>query len=140
MIIISQKRDDYWLFRCYDLGGAGSYNGWYGSMPVEVQTEVDNVLEILAATRKWPDGPEELTETMRGACAGLVEIRVEMPSPNETILHYRLLGFFGPGKMEFTLLYGFKKTNDSDYGPACRCALTRKQGVERDGSRAPPCE
>lgn len=139
-MIISQKRDDFWLFRCYALGGPGSYNGWYATLPVEAQTEIDNVLDILAATRDWPSGPDEITEEMRGACAGLIEIRVEMPGPNETILHYRLLGFFGPGKMEFTLLFGFRETNVADYGPACRSALMRKEGVQRDGRRAPPCE
>jgi len=139
-MIISQKRDDFWLFRCYALGGAGSYNGWYAALPVEVQTEIDNVLDILAATREWPNGPGELTEEMRGACRGLMEIRVDVPGPNETTLRYRLLGFFGPGKGEFTLLYGFVETNVSDYGPACRSALTRKDGVLKDGTRAPPCE
>jgi hypothetical protein len=140
MVVLSQKRDDFWLFRCYALGGAGSYNGWYAALPVEVQAEIDNVLDILAATRKWPNGPDEITEEMRGACTGLVEIRIEMPGPDDTILHYRLLGFFGPGKREFTLLCGFRETNVSDYGPACRSALTRKDGVLKDGRRAPPCE
>jgi hypothetical protein len=137
MIIISQKRDDFWLFRCYALGGTGSYNGWYASLPVQVQTEIDNVLEILGATRKWP---KELAKELEGSCEGLAEIIVELLGADEQSEHYRLLGFFGPGRMEFTLLVGFRKTTDSDYGAACRSALTRKEGVIRDGRRAPPCE
>jgi hypothetical protein len=78
MFIISQKRDDFWLLRCYAPGGVGSYNGWYASLPIHVQTEIDNVLEILVATRNWPNGPNEITEEMRGACTGLVEIRVNV--------------------------------------------------------------
>ena len=140
MIIISQKRDDIWQFRCYVAGGAGSYDGWQAGLPEEVQTEIDNVLDILAATRHWPNGPNELTEEMRGACEGLVEIRIEFPGADERQEHYRILGFAGPGKMEFTLLLGFKETNTSDYGPACRSALRRKEGVIKDGNRAPPCE
>jgi hypothetical protein len=140
MIIISQKRDDFWLFRCYAVGGVGSYNGWYEALAVQVQTEIDNVLDILAATRQWPNGKGKLTEEMRGACEGLVEIRIEFPDADEKPEHYRILGFIGPGKMEFTLLFGFKETNISDYGPACRSALIRKEGVIRDGNRAPPCE
>jgi hypothetical protein len=137
MIIISQKRDDFWLFRCYALGGTGSYNGWYASLPVQVQTEIDNVLEILAATRKWP---KELAKELDGSCEGLAEIIVELLGADEQSEHYRLLGFFGPGRMDFTLLFGFRKTTASDYGAACRSALTRKEGVIRDGRRAPPCE
>ena len=137
MIIISQKRDDFWLFRCYAVGGVGSYNGWYASLSVRVRTEIDNVLDILAATRNWP---EELGKELRGACDGLAEIIVEVPGTDETTDNYRLLGFFGPEQMEFTLLFGFKKENNSDYGAACRSALTRREGVVRDGRRAPPCE
>jgi hypothetical protein len=140
MIVISQKCDDIWLFRCYAAGGVGSYNGWYAGLPEEVQTEIDNVLDILAATRHWPNGKGELTEEMRGSCEGLVEIRIEFPGADERPAHYRILGFVGPGKMEFTLLLGFKEKNISDYGPACRSALGRKEGVIKDGNRAPPCE
>jgi hypothetical protein len=105
--------------------------------PVQVQTEIDNVLEILAATRKWP---KELAKELDGSCEGLAEIVVELLGADEQSEHYRLLGFFGPGRMDFTLLFGFRKTTASDYGAACRSALTRKEGVIRDGRRAPPCE
>lgn len=137
MIIISQKRDDIWLLRCYDLGGSASYKGQYDALPVYVQTEIDTVLEILAATRFWT---EPLCKELRGACDGLAEIIVELLGPNDQPEHYRLLGFFGPDRLEFALLWILKKDTDSDYGPACRSALTRKEGVIRDGRRAPPCE
>jgi hypothetical protein len=137
MIVISQKRDDFWLFRCYDLGGSGSYNGWYATLPVYVQTEIDNVLEILAATREWP---KELAKELRGSCEGLAEIIIELLGPDEQPVPYRLLGFFGPERRQFTLLFGFRKKIDSDYGPACRSALVRKEGVLKDGNRAPACE
>jgi hypothetical protein len=137
MIIISQKRDDIWLFRCYDLGGSSSYGGQYDALPIYVQTEIDSVLEILVATRTWP---ETLSKELRGSCYGLVEIIVELLGPDDQPEHYRLLGFYGPDKMEFTLLFIMKKETDSDYGPACRSALPRKDGVIKDGRRAPPCE
>jgi hypothetical protein len=89
------------------------------------------------ATRKRP---KELAKELDGSCEGLTEIIVELLGADEQPEHYRLLGFLGPGKMEFTLLFEFQKRIDSDYGAACRSALIRKEGVLRDGRRAPPCE
>jgi hypothetical protein len=137
MIIISQKCDDIWLLRCYALGGSASYSGQYEASPVYVQTEIDAALEILRPTRLWP---ETLCKELRGSCDGLAEIIVELLGPNDRPEHYRLLGFFGPDRMEFTLLFILRKEADSDYGPACRSALQRKEGVLKDGQRAPPCE
>jgi hypothetical protein len=138
MTNLSQKSDDIWLFRCYGPGDEqGGFNGWYAGLPAKVRAEIDAALEILTASKKWP---EALYEELHGGGEGLAEIKVEVPTNDpKKSEHYRLLGFrSAPG--EFVILNGFKKERTSDYGPAIASALRRKQGVERDGKRASPCQ
>jgi hypothetical protein len=144
--ILSQKYDDMWTFRCYILGtGAGSFHGWLEGLPEHVQAEIEAALEALGTYRSLADSPQY--EALRGACEGLSEVIIDVPkTPEERnggddVHCYRIIGFVGPGKREFTLLHGFVKENkNSDYGHACRAARAKMEGVLKDGDRAPPCE
>lgn len=126
-------------FRCYDpssAGGGGIY-GWYGSLSPELQAEVDAALEILALENDL-DGIANV-KPLRGACKGLTEIKINSRI-GEKPVHIRILEFKGPSRNEFTLLTGFEKSKgNAVYGPHCRSAQDRKDGVIRDGKRAPPC-
>jgi hypothetical protein len=143
----SQKSNARVRFRCYGLGGnSGSIHAWYDSLPAEVQAGVDAVLETLGNSRRpWPN---TLFERLHGACYGLAEIKIEVeqttgettePDAEVPPEHYRILVWEGQGRNDVTLLYGFKKENNADYGPACRSALRRRDGVKKDANRAPPC-
>jgi hypothetical protein len=131
---ISQKCDDMWILRCYDLGNGG-FHGWYNDQPGDVMGAIDAALEMLATE------PGELTELphyqeLRGACKGLDEVVVDL----EDGRHFRILAFRGPSRRDCTLLYGFEKHDNTIYGRACWAANRRKEGIERDGSRAPECD
>jgi len=126
-------------FRCYDpsANGGGGIHGWYSGLSPEFRAEIDATLELLALDRDL-DAVEQV-ERLHGACEGLTEIIVDF-CVRKTEVHIRILGFDGPGRDEFTLLTGFEKEKDNAiYGYYCPQAHQRKQGVMRDGRRAPPC-
>lgn len=126
-------------FRCYDPSGDGSggIHIWYSDLSPEFRAEVDSVMELLSLERSLDDVPE--VKLLRGACVGLAEIKIDF-SAGRTEVHLRILGFYGPGKNEFTLLTGFQKEkNNAVYGVECAKAHERKDGVIRDGRRALPC-
>ncbi|SEC70490.1 hypothetical protein SAMN05444161_1667 [Rhizobiales bacterium GAS191] len=142
--VISQKSYDFWQFKCYDPSGTGGgIHEWYDGLSEDVRAQIDAAIEVLAITRTWDR--EAIYEDLRGACDGLGEIRIDVPKgPGEQNgsgpFHlYRILGFAGPGRREFTLLCGFKKDGTFDYGPACASAHRRKEGVTKDGRKAPSC-
>ena len=118
-----------WIFRCYDLGQDGGFRGWCDSQEADVKAKIDFTLELLAALKDWSLSP--FYQDLHGGCEGLGEIKIDTDNT-----HHRLLGFFGPGKREFTLLCGFSKETNADYGKECPKALNRKEGVLKDGARA----
>jgi hypothetical protein len=126
---LSQKSDDMWTLRCYCLGRDGGFRGWYDSQDADLKAKIDYTLELLCALSDWSKSP--FYEDLRGKCSGLGEIKVDTHEA-----HYRLLGFRGPRKGEFTLLVGFKKETNADYATECPKALRRQEGVLKDGERA----
>jgi hypothetical protein len=118
-----------WTLRCYYLGQDGGFRGWYDSQDAEIQAKIDYTLELLVALPDWSKSP--FFADLRGRCVGLGEVKVDAGNA-----HYRLLGFYGPNKREFTLLCGFLKVTNADYGTECPKALKRKEGVLKDGERA----
>jgi len=121
-----------WILRCYRAGRGGGFEDWYDLQAPEIQAEIDATLDILVWQR---DLSENSTyEDLRGKCRGLGEIRVDVADGK-----FRILGFKGPGRREFTLLVGFRKKTNADYGVECPKALRRKEGVKKDGKRAPVC-
>ena len=97
-----------------------------------MQAEISSTIEILAVLPDW--SKSAAYEDLEGKCEGLGEVKVDVAD-----LCIRLLGFKGPGKREFTLLLGFAKRTNSDYATHCPRALKRKEGVLKDGRRAPIC-
>lgn len=133
-----------WTFRCYIAGANEGIHGWYDSLPPSIQGAIDAVLLVLATERALTDSKNY--EVLRGSCEGLAEVIVDVQKTREernggdNKFCYRLIGFEGPGKREFTLLYGFVKDKDnSAYGPACRSAHKRKEGAMKDDSRTEEC-
>jgi hypothetical protein len=126
-------------FRCYDpsANGSGGVHAWYGQLSPEFRAEIDSTLELLSLEKSLEGLPE--VKSLRGACEGLTEIKIDFTLEDAQI-HLRILGFDGPDKDEFTLLTGFQKEkNNAIYGVECAKAHERKDGVIRDGRRAPPC-
>lgn len=132
-----------WILRCYDPGGkGGGFHSWLDSLIPEVQSEIDNAFEILVPLSDWRK--TTTYEDLRGACEGLGEVKVDVTrnwndGGGTRTRMFRILVFHGPDRREVTLLYGFEKITGSEYSHACPAALQRKEGVLRDGRRAPIC-
>jgi hypothetical protein len=126
-------------FRCYDPSddGSGGIHRWYNTLPDEIRGEIDAVLEAMQLETSLAS--HRFVEAMCGACKGLSRITFKVNFSGEEI-HIRILGFDGPERRQFTLLRGFEKQADADYGRMCWAAHRQKEGVEHDGSRAPPCQ
>lgn len=126
-------------FRCYDpsADGSGGVHAWYSQLSPEFRAEIDSAMELLALENSLTDSPD--IKPLRGACEGLTEIKIDFEFDGAEI-HLRILGFDGPDKDDFTLLTGFQKQNNNAiYGVECAKSHERKNGVIRDGRRAPPC-
>lgn len=133
---ISQICDDMWKIRCYDPSAIrGGIHSWYDLLPGEVMAAVDATIEMMAME------PGQLTDLphykeLRGACKGLDEIIIDLDDGRK----FRVLTYRGPNRRDCTLLFGFEKLNNKQYGPHCHSAHWRKDGVERNGGRAPDCD
>jgi hypothetical protein len=127
-------------FRCYDpsTDGGGGIHGWYDGLRPDFRAQIDAALEMLALEDDLDDIEE--VKAMRGACKGLTEIVIDF-YVEKTKVCIRILGFPGPDGGDFTLLTGFERSKDTaaTYGFYCPQAHQRKEGVMRDGKRAPPC-
>jgi hypothetical protein len=110
-------------------------HAWYEALPEAAQAAVDAALENLADEDDLNNLPQ--LKQLRGKCEGLDELLIDLPDGSK----YRILCFRGPNDDDLTLLFGFPKSPPGhvDYGPHCWSALKRKEGVIRDGRRAPSC-
>ena len=131
----SQKSDDMWAICCYTLPKSGQgIHTWYNGLDGEIRAAIAAALESLAEETSWEDLPQ--FKRLRGKCRCLCEIKVDVGKRR-----FRILGFDGPTRRQFTLLFGFEKPLWSiNYGPACAAAHHRKRGVIRDARRAAPCQ
>lgn len=131
-------------FLCYDPSsdGSGGIHEWYDRLPSRYRSQVDSVLELLAKDPSDFYFQDEV-KSLRGACEGLTEIKIdfsEQANGKAKKVHLRILGCEAADKREFILLGGFEKIKGNvEYGPACRSAHGRKWGVEHDARRARPC-
>ena len=127
-------------FECYDPSsdGTGGFHAWYASLSAVFQAQVDTALEDLALERNVSSA--KIIESLHGACAGLLEIKIDFGPDEDHLTSLRIL-CFERSRRTLTLLVGFEKTPTAiSYGPHCRSALERKNGVTRDGRRAKPCQ
>lgn len=79
-------------------------------------------------------GPAELSEIQIDVAVG------GLRDDDELVRCFKILGFEGPGRREFTLLVGFEKITRAEYSIECPKALHKMKVVIKDGRRAPPCE
>jgi hypothetical protein len=125
-----------WTLRCYVLpGGRDAIDDWYGRQHDDVCAIMDAVLEYLSQRprNEWRR-PE--FDQLSGKMRELGEIRFKANR-----VQYRILGFHGPRRSEFTLLVAAKKKGRV-YDPksALETALSRKAEVEAEGGRARVCD
>jgi hypothetical protein len=120
-----------WTFRCYiSPSGRDVIGDWYGCQTAAVQAGIDVVLEYLRQCPRdeWrrPD-----FDLLSGKMREIGEIRLKVDK------QYRILGFFGPSRSEFTLLIGASKRGNK-YCPkeACETALRRMAQIIDDGNRS----
>ncbi len=93
--------------RCYTLPQSGrGIHTWYDGLGGEIRAAIDAALESLAEETDWDDLQQ--FKRLRGKCRGLSEIVVDVGER-----HIRILGFDGPTRGQFTLLFGFEKPRGS---------------------------
>jgi hypothetical protein len=129
-------------FRCYDASadGSGGIHLWYHAQIPEVRSAIDGTLENMGRETVLDERPD--FKPLRGKCAGLAEIKIELAIKRYKKIekiHIRLLGPHDPPTTEFVLLSGFLKKGDPEYGPMCKQAHNRHRGVQRDARRTKPC-
>lgn len=114
-----------WMFRGYvSPAGVNEVAEWYARQNAEVQAGFDRRLHDLRqmAPHEWR---EPFTKQLEGECDGLVEIRFKAARVQQ-----RPLGFYGPGRMEFTILLCAQEIGDRfEPRDACAIALRRKHDV-----------
>jgi hypothetical protein len=125
-------------FRCYDpsLNQGGGIHAWYKDQPPRFRAQIDSALQVVGREATLSKAPQ--LKWLRGACKGLIEIRIDFEFEGNEI-HIRILGIEASHGREFVLLVGFQKIGNAAYGPTCRAAHARAQGVGHDERRAPPC-
>ena len=92
------------------VGGDDVVDAWYREQDGEVRGKLDALLEHLG-NRHRSDWRRPHFDLLSGICKGLGEIRLKARSGQ-----HRVLGFFGPERMTFTLVTCFKKTRRVRYG------------------------
>jgi hypothetical protein len=124
-----------WTFKCYvSPAGRDMVDHWYCRQSDGVQSAVDVALEYLRQRprNEWrrPD-----FDLLSGKMRAVGEIRLKVDK------QYRILGFFGPGQSEFTMLIGSSKKGSS-YDPTntLETALDRMAQVIADGRRCCVCD
>jgi hypothetical protein len=146
-------------FRCYDpsADASGGIHRWYyREIPPNIQAEIDATLELLEVEPTLDGHPS--FKPLRGKCLGLAEIKIDIPLEKEkgrpknkqrrkgkrkrrerTEINVRILGPDRAPNIQFILLTGFIKLGDSQYGPMCKQAHSRKRGVEKNAAKAKSC-
>ena len=116
-------------------GGRDVIRDWYDEQTSEVQAEFDVALSYL---REQP--PAQWVRpsfgTLTGECAGLGEIRFKANK-----VQHRPIGFFGPERMQFTLLLcAIEKGRKFIPKNTCDTAQKRKTIVLKNKERADECD
>ncbi len=125
-----------WTIRCYlSTSGRDKIEDWFTSQTPTVQAEFLVRLEYLMEHPRQ-DWRRPHFDILKRECKGLGEIRFKADR-----LQHRMLGFFGPNRMEFTLVFpAIEKDRKFVPKSACNIGLRRKTEVLKDGSRAKRCE
>lgn len=114
-----------WNFRSFvSATGEEAISDWYEAQSAKVQAKFDARLRVLRdmTPQEWKD---PYTKPLSGDCAGLLEIRFLADK-----VQHRPLGFFGPSRMEFTIVLLAIEKNDRLIPPdACKTALWRRDQI-----------
>ena len=107
---------------------------WYNRQSEKVQGALDVALEYLVQ-RPRSEWRRPEFDLLSGRMRAIGEIRLKVDK------QYRVLGFFGPGRSDFTLLIGSSKKGGS-YDPkgTLETALKRMSEVVADGRRSRVCD
>jgi hypothetical protein len=124
-----------WTIRCYvSPGGRDMIDDWYNRQTDEVRAALDAALEFLVQRprNEWRRPEFDL---LSGKLREIGEIRLKVHR------QYRIFGFFGPGRMDFTLLIGASKKGKS-YSPrgTLETAFERMKQIRADGRCSRVCE
>src|SRR2546425_2772036 len=129
MLVEFQRRGRIWTFREFlSSGGRPLISEWYLSLLQPVRAVFDDRLDFLAIhERKDWQLPEFRMLRGKEGKAGLSEIRWESEGTQ-----WRILGFFRPGRMQYTMLIGCTH-RQKQYDPRdpLETAIRRKKSVER---------
>ena len=119
----------FWCYLSPD--GRDEIRAWYERQTEEVQGEFAAILNRLATQPPvlWRRKPYGVLRS--AACAGLGEIRIEVP----TGTHYRILGYFAATGLDFVMVYPLLKDSDPAYHRACPTARFRRTEIEHDQRR-----
>jgi hypothetical protein len=124
-----------WTIRCYvSPSGRDMIDDWYKRQSDAVLAAVDVALEYLVQRprKEWQRPQFDL---LSGKMREIGEIRFKVDK------QYRLFGFFGPSRSDFTLLVGSsKKGNQYDPKNTLETALDRMAQVKADGRRSRVCD
>jgi hypothetical protein len=124
-----------WTIRCYiSPGGRDMIDDWFCRQSDEVQAALEVALEYLVQRpRKEWRRPE--FDLLSGKMREIGEIRFKVDK------QYRILGYFGPSRSDFTLLIGAsKKGNQYDPRNTLETALDRMAQVKADGRLCRVCD
>jgi hypothetical protein len=117
-----------WVFReVVSVGGRGLITDWYDKIPPTVRAVFDDRLSFLGINERanW-QYPEFRALTGAEGKAGLSEIRWKSQG-----IQWRVIGFFGPGKMEYAMLIGCNHKQGRYTPPdSLTTAVRRKTQVE----------
>jgi hypothetical protein len=124
-----------WTIRCYvSPSGRDMIDDWLGRQSDEVQAAMAVALEYLIQRprNEWRRPEFDL---LSGKMREIGEIRFKVDK------QYRILGFFGPARSDFTLLVGASKKG-SNYDPknALDTALDRMKQTRNDGGLSRVCD
>lgn len=120
-----------WVILDYvEADGTSAIRVWIDSLRTGAQVKIDTILRHLQATPVWP----AQYVSARRDCSGIFEVRVVSAG-----VQYRPLGYFGPGRHEFTLLMGaIEKGGELEPREFCQVATRRRETVNGDRNRAIP--
>jgi len=124
-----------WTIRCYiSPTGQDMIDDWYKRRSEKVQAALDVALEYLVQ-RPRDEWRRPQFDLLSGKMRAIGEIRLKVDK------QYRVLGFFGPGRSDFTLLIGASKKGTT-YDPidTLETALKRMAEVTTHEGRSRVCD
>jgi hypothetical protein len=117
-----------WVFRTYRRpSGRDDVREWYAALRAAERATVLNALQYLRDLPRDGWGRPDFDQ-LHGKCAGMGELRFKFGGVQQ-----RLIGFFGPWRMSFTILLPVQKRGRSfDPRDWENSALRRRAEVEAD--------